>query len=74
MRLSPLRIGRIQSFSWGNWENEFKQAEVLGFTGMEWTIDSERFLDNLFAQCSSVSFGIKLLREEYLKNGKEFFY
>ena len=45
-RLSPLRNGRIQSFPWGNWENEFKQAEVLGFTAMEWTIDTERFLEN----------------------------
>jgi len=45
-RISPLRNGRIQAFPWGNWENEFKQAEVLGFNAMEWTIDSERFLEN----------------------------
>ena len=45
-RLSPLRNGRIQSFPWGNWENEFRQAEDLGLTSMEWTIDSERFSDN----------------------------
>ena len=45
-RLSPLRNGRIQSFPWGNWENEFRQAEDLGFTLMEWTIDSERFSVN----------------------------
>ena len=45
-RLSPLRNGRIQSFPWDNWENEFKQAEYLGFTAVEWTIDSERFFEN----------------------------
>ena len=45
-RLSPLRNGRIQSFPWGNWENEFRQAEDLGLTSMEWTIDSERFSEN----------------------------
>lgn len=45
-RLSPLRNGRIQSFPWGNWENEFMQAEILGLTALEWTIDSERFLEN----------------------------
>ena len=45
-RLSPLRNGRIQSFPWGNWEKEFRQAEDLRFTLMEWTIDSERFSDN----------------------------
>ena len=45
-RLSPLRNGRIQSFPWENWENEFRQAEDLGFPSMEWTIDSERFSEN----------------------------
>ena len=45
-RLSPLRNGRIQSFPWGNWENEFRQAEDTGLTSMEWTIDSERFSEN----------------------------
>ena len=45
-RLSPIRNGRIQSFPWGHWENEFRQAEDLGFTLMEWTIDSERFSVN----------------------------
>jgi len=45
-RLSPLRNGRIQSFPWGAWENEFKQAEELEFTHLEWTIDSERFAEN----------------------------
>ena len=45
-RLSPVRNGRIQSFPWGNWENEFRQAEDFGFTAVEWTIDSERFLEN----------------------------
>lgn len=45
-RLSPLRNERIQSFPWEHWEREFQVAGELGFTKMEWTIDSERFLEN----------------------------
>ena len=45
-RLSPMRNQRIQSFPWGHWEEEFRIAGELGFTKIEWTIDSERFLEN----------------------------
>jgi len=45
-RLSPLRNGRIQSFPWDNWKNELMQAKELGFTQLEWTIDTERFAEN----------------------------
>ncbi len=45
-RLSPLRSGRIQSFPWDNWKNELMQAGELGFTQLEWTIDTERFAEN----------------------------
>jgi len=45
-RLSPIRNGRIQSFPWDHWKNEFKVAEELELNKIEWTIDSERFLEN----------------------------
>ena len=45
-RLSPMRNRRIQSFPWGHWEEEFCIAGEMGFTKIEWTIDSERFLEN----------------------------
>lgn len=45
-RLSPVRNQRIQSFPWRHWEEEFYIAGKLGFTKIEWTIDSERFLEN----------------------------
>lgn len=45
-RLSPIRNERIQSFPWDHWANEFKLAEELEFKKIEWTIDSERFLEN----------------------------
>lgn len=45
-RLSPMRNQRIQSFPWGHWEEEFRIAGEMGFTKIEWTIDSERFLEN----------------------------
>ena len=61
-RLSPLRNGRIQSFPWGNWKNEFIQAEELGFTHLEWTIDTERFAENPLLLASGQSEINQLLR------------
>jgi hexulose-6-phosphate isomerase len=45
-RLSPLIDGKIQAFPWSYWRDEFGQAAELGFAGMEWTIDEERFTEN----------------------------
>jgi len=45
-RLSPIRNGRIQSFPWENWEKELEIGSSLNFKLMEWTIDSENFLEN----------------------------
>ena len=45
-RLSPIRNSRIQSFPWDSWEKEFEQAQKIGFSVMEWTIDSENFSEN----------------------------
>jgi hexulose-6-phosphate isomerase len=58
-RLSPVRNGRIQSFPWETWEDEFPLAKQLGFECLEWTIDSERISDNPL-YCSS---GLKSIRE-----------
>jgi len=45
-RLSPIRNGRIQSFPWETWEEEFKTASRIQIKKMEWTIDSENFASN----------------------------
>jgi L-ribulose-5-phosphate 3-epimerase len=45
-RLSPVRNGRIQSFPWDTWREEFEVASKLSFEKIEWTIDSENFLLN----------------------------
>jgi hexulose-6-phosphate isomerase len=45
-RLSPMYRNRIQSFPWNNWQNEFKLANELNLSEMEWTIDSYKFLEN----------------------------
>jgi hexulose-6-phosphate isomerase len=45
-RLSPVRNGRIQSFPWDTWREEFETASKLSFEKIEWTIDSENFLLN----------------------------
>ena len=45
-RLSPIRNGRIQSFPWETWEEEFEMASRIQIKKMEWTIDSENFASN----------------------------
>ena len=45
-RLSPIRNGRIQSFPWETWEEEFETASQIQIRKMEWTIDSENFASN----------------------------
>ena len=45
-RLSPLRNGRIQSFPWETWQDEFEAAADLNIRKLEWTIDSENFASN----------------------------
>ena len=39
-RLSKIERGRIQSFPFNNWANEFTLAKKNGFKLIEWTIDS----------------------------------
>jgi hexulose-6-phosphate isomerase len=45
-RLSPLRNGRIQSFPWETWREEFKIGSRTSLKKIEWTIDSENFISN----------------------------
>lgn len=45
-RLSPMRNGRIQSFPWNHWQQEFQIAARLGFGLMEWTLDQESLYEN----------------------------
>lgn len=45
-RLSPIIDGRIQSFPWNYWEDEFLLAEKIGVHLMEWTIDSKEIERN----------------------------
>ena len=45
-RLSEIVDGKIQSFPWENWELEFKEANKLGLTKMEWTIDQKNLYKN----------------------------
>jgi L-ribulose-5-phosphate 3-epimerase len=45
-RLSPQIDGKIQAFPWPYWRDEFAAGAELGFGGMEWTIDQERFWEN----------------------------
>ena len=45
-RLSALRDGRIQSFPWDHWQEEFHVAFQRGFPLMEWTLDQERLYEN----------------------------
>ena len=45
-RLSPMEEGKIQSFPWQHWRDEFPLAQRCGFSLMEWTLDRERLLEN----------------------------
>ena len=45
-RLSPIVDGKIQSFPWGNWQNEISLATEIGLNLMEWTLDQDRLYEN----------------------------
>src|ERR1017187_8812862 len=45
-RFSPIVNGRIQSFPWTCWQQEFVLAQQHGFYLMEWTLDQERLYEN----------------------------
>ena len=45
-RLSPIINGKIQSFPWQNWKNEFYDLYDLNINLVEWTIDQENLYEN----------------------------
>ncbi len=45
-RLSPVVDGRIQSFPWTCWQQEFSLGEQHDFHLIEWTLDQDRLYEN----------------------------
>jgi len=45
-RLSPIVNGKIQSFPWNHWKQEFKIAADNDFSIMEWTLDQDELYNN----------------------------
>jgi L-ribulose-5-phosphate 3-epimerase len=45
-RLSPIVDNKIQCFPWGNWKDEIIEAERIGFSVMEWTLDQDKLYEN----------------------------
>ena len=45
-RLSPPVPGRLQSFPWSSWEEEFPHAGRCGFDTIEWLFEEPRAADN----------------------------
>src|SRR5258706_580927 len=45
-RLSPVIGGRIQTFPWSSWKDEFAIAAKHGFHLMEWTLDQDGIYEN----------------------------
>ena len=45
-RLSKPSDGKIQSFPWSSWKEEFSLAKKCGFQLIEWTLDQERLYEN----------------------------
>ncbi len=57
-RLSPRIDGKIQAFPLNNWESEFKTAEEIGFTSIEWIVENPLDLNPLLSEA-----GIKKIKE-----------
>ena len=45
-RLSPPSDGKMQSFPWSSWKEEFPLAKECGFQLIEWTLDQDRLYEN----------------------------
>ena len=45
-RLSEIVNGKIQSFPWNEWEQEFSRASQIGISTMEWTLDQDNLAIN----------------------------
>ena len=51
-RLSPIIDEKIQAFPFGSWEEEFPQAQKLGFRCLEWTLDYPKLNSNPLLQAN----------------------
>lgn len=47
-RLSPIIDGKIQAFPWDYWQDEFRLANEINLSLIEWTLDQDRLLENPF--------------------------
>lgn len=45
-RLSPPSDGKMQSFPWSSWKEEFPLAKECGFQLIEWALDQDRLYEN----------------------------
>lgn len=45
-RLSPPKVGVIQSFPWDGWREEFHKAQVCGLSLIEWIFEADRYEQN----------------------------
>jgi len=45
-RLSPPVNGRIQSFPWDTWKQEFFQAKKLGIEQIDWIVEEDKLYEN----------------------------
>jgi L-ribulose-5-phosphate 3-epimerase len=45
-RMTPLVNGKIQTFPWDTWRDEFCSAKKISIKLMEWTLDQERLYEN----------------------------
>lgn len=45
-RLSPPVDGKIQSFPWNTWEQEFYQAKGIGLDLIDWIVEANKFYEN----------------------------
>lgn len=54
-RLSPPVAGRLQAFPWDSWAGEFEHARTLGFDGLEWLFDADRYQENPIWTAAGIS-------------------
>ena len=45
-RLTPSIDGKIQSFPWNSWKDEFQISQSLNLRLMEWTLDYSNIYNN----------------------------
>jgi len=66
-RLSEVIDGKIQSFPWGCWQEEFRQAREIEIALMEWTLDQDDLYKNPFMTVEGQKAIIRLSEENGIK-------